>query len=98
MESEWDKFLESLNQRIDAKLEPLNKELSNQEELIQKLSKNLANLSEAIQSKCGRLDTSNHKLNNQQEKQKLSEECKDGEHKLTKDEKEEPKEVVETDS
>lgn len=55
MESGWDKFIENLNQIIDAKLGPIEEEISNQDQLIKKLSQSLSKISEAIQSKYGKV-------------------------------------------
>ena len=49
MESDWNQFLDALNKKIEGKLEPLYRELNNQDELIKKLSTDLKNLSQAIQ-------------------------------------------------
>ena len=98
MESDWNQFLDALNKKIEGKLEPLYRELNNQDELIKKLSTDLKNLSQAIQRRCGKVDINNHKANNHEEKLKLSEGNQEEDHKIIKDEKEEPKEIAVADS
>ena len=62
-----------MNQRIDSKLEPLEEELSQQDEIIGKLSQSLAAISHAIQSKYGNLDSDNKTKNNHDSKQNIEE-------------------------
>jgi hypothetical protein len=56
MESDWDKFVVNLNQCIDDKLGTVEQELNHQDEMIKKLSKSLRGISEALQTRYGKLD------------------------------------------
>ena len=54
MESDWDRFTQAINERIDSKLLPVEQQLNYQQELINKLSKSLESVIESIQMKSGK--------------------------------------------
>lgn len=88
MESDWEKFRDNLNQSIDAKLAPIEQEISNQDEMIKKLAQSLSKVSEAVQSKYGKFE-SGKGLKKSQEGTTL---------KSNREDKEEPKEELKADS
>lgn len=55
MDSDWEKFTSHLNQVIETKIAPVEQELNSQDELLKKLSITISHISEAMQSKYGRL-------------------------------------------
>ena len=91
MESGWYKFIENLNQSLDSKLGPIEQEISNQDQLIKKLSLSLSKISEAMQFKYGKLDLVKGSKKGNEDGQECT-------PKINKDEKEEPKEVLETEN
>lgn len=97
MDSDWDKFAEALNEKIESKLEPLEKQLSIQQEMINSLRKTLSELVEKLTSKPAngkliKLANIDKKIVN---KKALNEDDRPGE--LTKESSEEHKEGMGSD-
>lgn len=55
MDSDWETFTSHLNQLVESKISPVEQELNSQDELLKKLSLTISQISEAMQSKYGRL-------------------------------------------